>query len=280
MSRKINIFTSLSAFSCADADANALFAKAEFSEASLAAWLSAIGKTYNEVRSAVCSHFTSLKNDGLWNKGGNDAYYLPIGNTSTQRKFNVYNPNDSDAAFRLSFNGGITFTNFGIKGNGVNGWTDTFWNANSFASSTAAAFAIDSEDNITGGNQIMGVFLTSGTSRMWVNLGATPSGNIQIANINAIFYTGTRKGLFFSRRSGAAFNESYRDSSSLGTTAATFSPSLFNFYLNALNNNGTPTFFAQHGVRMALLSGGDYSDADKTAFELHYNNFKTELGIV
>lgn len=279
MSRKVNIFNSLSAFSCADADVNAFFALSDFSEANLSSWLSTIGKTYNEVYNATCAFVTAIKTAGI--SGTNSAMYLPIGNDSTRRKYNFWNPLDSDAAFRLTFNGGISFTNFAIKGNGVNGYSDTHWIPSSYGSASAMSFAIDSADNIAGSTQVMGVF-NNPNRRMFVILGAaTPS--IQIADAGITTYTGTRKGLFICRRaaaSGAGAMEAYRDGVSLGTQTSSYTPNFYSFYLNAAHNyNGLPNFYAQHGVNFAILSPQGWSDAQALALNSAYSTFKTALGI-
>ena len=281
-SRKINIFSSLTS-GCGDADVNAFFALSDMSEANLAAWLGTIGKTYAEVKEAVCDFITSLKTDLLYNKGGSDALYLPIGFTAAQRKYNFYNPVDSNAAFRLTFNGGNTFTNFAIQGNGVNGYCNTFWIPNSNASTTTAAFGVDIETDVPTtptSKIILGAYRNTNLGRMWANVGLT-TGNIQIASNSAITFTGVRNGLFFSRRTSATFNQSYREATSLGTLTTTFNPlPVVPIYLNALNNDGPPAFYCTNGVRMALLSGGNYSEADYLNFRTAYNTFKTNLGIV
>jgi hypothetical protein len=276
MSRRVNYFTGVVAPSCADADVTDFFALSDFSEASLAAWLSAIGKTYGEVISATCDFIGALKTSGIYASG--DAMYLPIGNTAAQRKWNFISRLDSDGGNRLTFNGGITFTNFAIKGNGVNGWTNTYWNIASKMAADRGSFAIDSADNITGSSQIMGAF-NNPDRRAWVNLGASPNGNIQIANTAVTTFSGTRKGLFVSRRTGVNFNESYRDGVSLGTNAAIFTPFSLDFYLNALNNNGTAGFFAQHGVNFAYLAQAAWTATQVSDLQTAYTNFKTALGI-
>lgn len=268
---------------CSDSDATALFAKTEFSEASLTSWLTTIGVTYAELKLYTCQFFTSLKNDSLWNKGGSDALYLPIGNTADQRKYNVYNPIDANIAFRLTFNGGNTFTNFAIQGNGINGYCNTFWIPNSNASTTTAAFGVDVETDVPTtptSKIILGAYRSVNNSRMWANVGLT-TGNIQIASNSVITFTGVRNGLFFSRRTSANFNQSYREATSLGTLTTTFNPlPVVPIYLNSLNNQGSAAFYCTNGVRMALLSGGNYSEADYLNFRTAYNTFKTNLGIV
>jgi hypothetical protein len=56
------------------------------------------------------------------------ALYPFIGGTASQHKFNLKNPLDTDAAFRLVFFGGVTHDSNGITGNGTNGYFNTFVN--------------------------------------------------------------------------------------------------------------------------------------------------------
>ena len=62
--------------------------------------------------------------------GSTATTYQPIATTqqsyiSNQFKYNLVNPVDSDAAFRLVFNGGWTMSNQGATPNGTNGYADT-----------------------------------------------------------------------------------------------------------------------------------------------------------
>jgi hypothetical protein len=275
MSRRVNIFRA-AAPTCGDADVNAFFALSDFSQANLSSWLTAIGRTYGQVLSATCTFIGALKTSGIYASG--DAMYLPIGNTAAQRKWNFISRLDTDGGHRLVFNGGITFTNFAIKGNGVNGWTDTYWNIATKMAADRGSFAIDSADNISGTAQVMGAF-TNPTNFVHLNLGSLPNGNIQISSDSAIIYSGTRKGLFVSRRRGVNFNESYRQGVSLGTNAAAFTPFTSNFLLNARNSNGTPSFFAQHGVNFAYLAQAGWTATQVSDLQTAYTNFKTALGI-
>lgn len=53
-----------------------------------------------EIRSALCKFVTSMKTEGLWTAFR--AIYPIVGDTLDKRKFNLRNPADTDAAFRLS----------------------------------------------------------------------------------------------------------------------------------------------------------------------------------
>jgi lysophospholipase L1-like esterase len=56
------------------------------------------------------------------------ALYPFIGGSASTHKFNLINPLDTDEAFRLTFNGGITHDSLGIKGDGTSGYFDTHFN--------------------------------------------------------------------------------------------------------------------------------------------------------
>lgn len=67
-----------------------------------------------------------LKGANIWTKF--NALYPIIGTTATQQKFNLKNPADTNAAFRLSFSGGWTHSANGALPNGTNAYADTFFN--------------------------------------------------------------------------------------------------------------------------------------------------------
>ena len=75
--------------------------------------------------------------------GSTATTYQPIATTqqayiSSQFKYNLVNPVDSDAAFRLVFNGGWTHSSTGATPNGTNGYADTKFNPNTQLSFTNA----------------------------------------------------------------------------------------------------------------------------------------------
>ena len=65
-----------------------------------------------------------LKAGGVWSKG--KAFYPMVGGTATTCKFNLKDPRDLNAAYRLVFSGGATFSANGYQPNGTNGYADTF----------------------------------------------------------------------------------------------------------------------------------------------------------
>lgn len=87
-------------------------------------FITAAGITNSTQQSAINTLVTSLKGYGIWNKL--KAIYPMVGGTATAHKFNLKDPRDLDAAFRLTFVGGWVHSSTGAKPNGSTGYADTF----------------------------------------------------------------------------------------------------------------------------------------------------------
>lgn len=87
------------------------------------AFISASGITDATQQSAINALVTGLKTDGIWTKM--KAIYPFVGGTATTHKYNLKDPRDLDAAYRLVFNGGWTHSSTGATPNGTNGYADT-----------------------------------------------------------------------------------------------------------------------------------------------------------
>ena len=90
------------------------------------AFITAAGITDTTQQSAINTLVTTLKGYGVWSKM--KAIYPFVGGTANAHKFNLKDSRDSNAAFRLQFNGGWTHSSTGAKPNGTNAYTDTFLN--------------------------------------------------------------------------------------------------------------------------------------------------------
>jgi hypothetical protein len=101
-------------------------------DADAVAFLAAAGITDATITSAVCTLVTNMKINGTWSNCS--AIYPFVGGTATTHKFNLKNPADTNAAFRLLFSGGWTHSANGILGNALNTFANTFYNTNPIAS--------------------------------------------------------------------------------------------------------------------------------------------------
>ena len=91
------------------------------------AFFTASGLTGATNLNAVNQLVLDLKAASIWTKM--KAIYPFVGGTAALHKWNLKDPQDLDAAFRLVFFGGWTHSSTGALPNGINGYEDTFLNA-------------------------------------------------------------------------------------------------------------------------------------------------------
>ncbi len=94
-------------------------------DADAAAFFTAASITDTTQKSAVNQLVLDLKSYNIWSKM--KAIYPIVGGTSTTHKYNLVNPVDSDAAFRLSFSTGWTHSTTGATPNGSSAYANTFF---------------------------------------------------------------------------------------------------------------------------------------------------------
>lgn len=101
-------------------------------DADAQAFLTAAAITDPTISGAINTLVVQMKADGIWSKM--KAIYPMVGGSASAHKFNLKDPRDLDAAFRLVFNGGITHDSNGISFNGTNGWANTYANTSNVVS--------------------------------------------------------------------------------------------------------------------------------------------------
>jgi len=87
------------------------------------AFITAAAITNATQQTAINTLVLGLKADNIWTKM--KAIYPVVGGAAANHKYNLKDPRDLDAAFRLVFNGGITHSSTGMLPNGSNGYADT-----------------------------------------------------------------------------------------------------------------------------------------------------------
>jgi hypothetical protein len=168
------------------------------------AFIDAAGITGTTQQSAINTLVISLKANNIWTKC--DALYPFVGGSATTHMYNLKNPANTNAAYRLNFVGGWTHNLSGATPNGTNAYADTFYNMSTQTNENNAFFGVYSRTNSTTGTQVYGAFTTTNTVRAFHNFS---NGNIQIASTDLVTYTANPStGFFFSRRSSSTFNQS------------------------------------------------------------------------
>lgn len=160
--------------------------------------------------------------------GSTATTYQPIATTqqafiSNQFKYNLVNPVDSDAAFRLVFNGGWTHSANGATPNGTNGWANTYLQPSSVLTQNSTHLSFYSRTQDTSKS---GLDISSFTLAPAAHLALTAYYNSLTTGISvqylyptdsAIGYSGSTQGLFIGSRINSTSNKLYRNAAILGT---------------------------------------------------------------
>lgn len=206
---------------------------------------------------AVNDLVVGLKNYSLWTKM--QVIYPFVGGTSTTHKFNLKDPRDLDAAFRITFNGGFTQDSNGITANGTNGYADTFYTPSTSGSQNDQHISVYSRTNNTRDCKDLGT-LTAGSNQLTLDLRSTAneftSGVNSSDDVSSGLF-GTSAGLFLSSRTTSTEFKIFRNGTLAKTpSVASAGRSTVKTYLSALNNNGTAQQFSNRNLAWASIGLG------------------------
>ena len=124
----------------------------------------AAGITDATQKTAITTLVDNLKLYGIWNKI--KALYPMVGGTAASHKFNLKDPRDLNAAYRLTFNGGWTHSSTGALPNGTNGYANTFLIPSTYLTINNSHVSFYSRSSVIGATResigsVNGGFITS-----------------------------------------------------------------------------------------------------------------------
>jgi len=222
-----------------------------------AAFLTAAGITDPTQQSAINTLVVSLKSYGIWSKM--KAIYPFIGGTSTTHKYNLKDPRDLDAAFRLSFTGGWTHSANGVKPNGTNAYANTYLFSNSI---TSAHLSVYSRENISNGLAIDIGAVTSAADRYWLAAGFTSNNDIVLGFGNSLrTSSGSAQGFFTGTLNGTT-STLLKNGSQLSTGSTFIGALPSNIPLYVGGSSGVSTYSNR---QLAFSSVGDYLNNTEAA---------------
>ena len=232
-------------------------------------------------QSAVNNLVIDLKNYGVWSKM--KALYPFVGGTAAQHKFNLKNPLDTDAAFRLVFNGGWTHSSTGSTPNGVNGFANTFFKVSNWTTKDNCHMSYYSRTNVNGPQVEIGLYDVASCNnslavryndsfQSLLNL-AGNSGWLLVANTNS-------SGQFMANRNAVNTLNSWKNGVKQGQVASTsfttvFNPTL-NYTLGAYNDAGTPAAYSAKQAAFASFGDG-LTDTEAANYYTAVQNFQVSL---
>jgi len=231
-------------------------------DADAQAFITAAGITDATQQSAINTLVTDLKGYSIWSKM--KAIYPFVGGTSSAHKWNLKDPRDLDAAFRLVFSGGWTHSSTGALPNGTNGYADTKLNQSANLMLNSNHISVYSRSNTNSGiNQDFrfdcGITDNATYSfnqiAMSANLqqhGYNGSHSIIVSVSDSLGY-----GLLTSTASNAS--KMYKNGTSIGSSTTSQSFSLFNstIYLGAANHAGVGAkYYSNREIAFSTIGDG------------------------
>ena len=225
---------------------------------------------------AIDTLVTSLKSAGIWTKM--KAIYPFVGGNAASHKFNLKDPRDLDAAFRLAFNGGWTHNSNGALSNGSNSYADTKLVPSSILSlnnTHISSYIRDFSPSYAG--VLLG---TNKTSRLWI----APSfsslyGIFQINNVNVTFNSRSSNGGLWLGSRRTSTNEMVFNNGSLHLNITANSTTLDDgkIYIAARNDGAIAANYFIGTTAFASIGDG-LTDTEATSFYAAVQEFQTSLG--
>jgi len=237
-------------------------------DANAQAFITAAGITNPTQQSAINQLVLGLKADSLWTKM--QALYPFVGGTATTHKWNLKDPRDLDAAYRIQFNGGWTHDSNGIQGDGSTAYGNTFAAMNTTAiPDRANHWSV--YQTIIGNGAYNGIY---NGNMFGFSTGFAKYVGLQdfsfAANESTGFWNGTV--------TNASLGVLYKNGTNIYSMNNPTSMPSYNYYLGALNLYGSNTT-NHNSARFAFASLGNALTAtDAANLYTAVQKFQTTLG--
>jgi hypothetical protein len=252
------------------------------------AFILAAGITDPTQQSAITTLVSDLKGYGIWTKM--KALYPMVGGTASQHKFNLKDPRDLDAAFRLQFSGGWTHSSTGILPNGSNANASTnlntknvltpnnlsigfYTNTNRAADTSPSRVAYGNTDNNTTYIPLTQFYIRSSAGNLISDLGDYNYGRVTGVNTStAGFYVNTRT----ANNSMKVFKNNTLFGSSTTTNPTNTLPDS-TLYIASFNDGNIRSSYEIINYQFFYISNG-LSDAEAANFYTAVQAYQTTLG--
>ena len=253
------------------------------------AFLNAAGITDFTITTAINDLVIGLKSNSLWDKMR--AIYPFVGGTATTHRWNLKDPRDLNAAFRLTFNGGFIHNSNGIIPGGLNGWANTFLNPSSLINNNThmsyfSRTAPNRNSIEIGSQQDFGATLPRfGVSLAFGGTFASDQynfGSDRVATSNS----NTANGYYIATRTSNVSHKAFKNGVQFGTTNTTPSTTTITslntpialFGLNSTHIGGPVSGLYSSRTSSFISIGDGLSDSECVTLNTLVNNFQTTLG--
>jgi hypothetical protein len=231
---------------------------------------------------AVNDLVVDMKNVGLWGKM--KAIYPFVGGTAASHKWNLKDPRDVNAAFRLQFNGGWTHSSTGADPNGTTAWAETYLNPSTTLSAHSIGLTYYSRENTSGGTSIGAdnnsfpgeyckIRIGSGSNIGELAIGATNVGLSKFTVTNSAAY-------FIGSATNSTTRKMYRNGVSItfNSQETLGVNGLVNYSLPLARNGGALTYSYDNKECAFATIGDGLTDTDAANLYTIVQKYQTTLG--
>lgn len=260
-------------------------------DADALAFITSASITDNTQKTAINTLVTDLKGYNIWSKM--KALYPFVGGSASSHKFNLKDPRDLNAAYRLEYFGGWTHSSTGALPNGTTAYANTFLTPSTSLTNNSSHLSYYSRTNRGFRNSYaMGSYQGSPTyNNMDLGFCGWGYNNIQNKTTSAQYdgwegldyadYTPTTTSCFvMASKTAVNLNKIYENGILKGTNTNTSAKSLPNVRtLIGAESNGPTNIIGYDNLESAFATIGDgLTDAEASNFYNAVQAFQTTLG--
>lgn len=238
------------------------------------AFITAAAITDATQQSAIDTLVTGLKTDGIWTKM--KAIYPFIGGTASSHKYNLKDPRDLDAAFRLSFLGGWTHSSLGSTANGTNGYANTFYTPSVNATLNSHHLSFYSRTNTALLQVEMGCTAVGITDLLQINYAGLSYFVLNSTSVDS-YVDANSLGYYLANRTASNDADLFKSAAKVKNgTITTSSRCTFPMFLGAYNIQGTTAYYTTKQCAFSTIGDG-LTDTDAANLYTRVQAFQTTL---
>ena len=241
------------------------------------AFITAAAITDVTQQGAINTLVLALKGYSIWTKF--KAIYPIVGGTASQHKYNLKDPRDLDAAFRLTYAVGVTHSSTGMVGNGSSGYADTYFTPSTsgmLLNSAHLGFYSRTDSNVY---QVeMGNW--DGTASTLLLIRQAGSGTVRMNNgaFNINFTNTNAQGFYLSNRTASNVIKAFKNGvSQVTSTQVSNSLPARKITLLAFFDNNIIQYYSTKQCAFASIGDG-LTDAEAANFYTAVQAYQTTLG--
>ena len=226
-------------------------------------------------KNAINTFYLGLKSDGIYTKI--KAMYLPLWSSASANKWNLVNPLDTNAAFRLTFTTGWTHSSSGMTPNGTSAYANTNLLPNATMTLDSVHLSYYSRTNTSHVGLVGSQRVGSGNALQLVMGINFMGGRINDNTYSEPAVTNTQAFLMLNRNS-ATIKQFWRNSTNYDYTVnSTLAPNQHVLW-GAYYNNGGITNYDIRQVSFCSLGDG-LTNTEAANFYSRVNTLMTYFGI-